>query len=219
MPDDAARTTLPKAFWVTAAVFVATVAQLLVATLASGLPQFAGKGFGARLVAYPLLMLVVPALWVLVRRLRHRPVTTDVPWSGFALVMAPFLIDVTGNTLNLYDTVAWWDDANHLVNWFLLSCGIGVILLRTAISPPWAVGLVVAGVGSLLALGWELGEWYTFIRHGTELATAYEDTLGDQALGTVGAALAGLLVARLARRRDAEPPIAMRLRESPGERA
>jgi hypothetical protein len=203
MPDDAARSTLPKAFWVTVAVFVATVTQLLVATLASGLPQFAGKGFGARLVAYPLLMLLVPALWALARRLRREPLTSAVPWSGFALVMAPFLIDVTGNTLNLYDTIAWWDDVNHLVNWFLLCCGIGVLLLRTAISPPWALGLVVVGSGSLLALGWELGEWYTFIRHGTELATAYEDTLGDQALGTVGAVLAGLLVVRLARRRDA----------------
>ena len=37
--------------------------------------------------------------------------------------MAPFLIDVTGNTLNLYDTVVWWDDANHFANWFLLCSG------------------------------------------------------------------------------------------------
>ena len=29
------------------------------------------------------------------------------PWAGFTLVMAPFLIDVTGNTLDLYDRVAW----------------------------------------------------------------------------------------------------------------
>ena len=46
----------------------------------------------------------------------------------------------------------------------------------------------------MLAIGWELGEWYTFIRHGTEIDTAYEDTLGDETLGTLGATLGGLVV-------------------------
>jgi hypothetical protein len=185
---------------VTVAIFVATVLQLVVATFATGLPQFSGKGFGARLVAYPLLMLVVPAAWVALRRVRKPEDRTPLPWSGFALIMAPFLIDVTGNTLNLYDTIVWWDDANHCVNWFLLCAGIGVLLLRAPVSPAWALGVLVAGIGALLAVGWELGEWYTFIRHGTELATAYEDTLGDLALGCLGAVLAGVVVARLSRR-------------------
>jgi hypothetical protein len=47
-----------------------------------------------------------------------------------------------------------------------------------------------------LAIGWEVGEWYAFIRNGTELDTAYEDTLFDLVLGSCGAALAGLAVAR-----------------------
>jgi hypothetical protein len=59
--------------------------------------------------------------------------------------------------------------------------------------------LLVTGLGCLLALGWEIGEWYTFIRHGTELDTAYEDTLGDMTLGTCGAFLAALVVARSSR--------------------
>ena len=178
-------------------IFAATVLQLLVATFATGLQQFAGKGFAARLVAYPVLMLALPVAWLLVTRRRGSPPAT-VPWSAFAVVMAPFLVDVTGNTLDLYDSVAWWDDANHLVNWFLLSTGIGLLLLRARITPRWALGLLVAGTGALLAVGWELGEWYIFIRHGTELATAYQDPLGDLALGTLGAALAGVLVVRRA---------------------
>jgi hypothetical protein len=179
-------------------VFAATMLQLLIATFATGLQQFTGKGFGARLAAYPILMLALPVAWLVVTRRRGTAQTT-MPWSAFAVVMAPFLVDVTGNTLDLYDSVAWWDDANHLANWFLLSTGIGLLLVRARISPRWALGLLVAGIGGLLAIGWELGEWYIFIRHGTELDTAYEDTLGDQALGTLGAALAGLLVVRLAR--------------------
>lgn len=195
---------------VTVAVFAATVGQLAVATFVSGLPQFEGKGFGARLVAYPLMMLLVPAAWLAYRRWR-RPagggvVQPPLPWAGFGLVMAPFLIDVTGNTLNLYDTLDWWDDANHLVNWFLLCAGIGVLLLRARIAPPWALGVLIAGIGALLAVVWEIGEWYSFIRHGTELDTAYEDTLLDEALGSLGAALAGTTIAFRRRRSPGSSP-------------
>ena len=182
----------------TITILALTVLQLLVATFSSGLEQFEGKAFGARLVAYPLMMLVVPGVWALRHRLTNS--TETYPWLGFALIMAPFLIDVTGNTLNLYDSVAWWDDLNHLVNWFLLSAGIGVLLARAKISPPWALGWLIVGLGALLAIGWELGEWYAFIRHGTELDTAYQDTLGDEFLGTLGAALAGVVITWLVRR-------------------
>jgi hypothetical protein len=179
------------------AIFVATVAQLLLATFVPGLPQFDGKNFGARLVAYPAMMLFVPAMWVLRRRYANGSVHGEEapPWPAFALVMAPFLIDVTGNSLDLYDTVGWWDDANHAVNWFLLCAGIG-LLLRGAVRPAWALGVLIAGIGALLAVGWEVGEWYAFIRGGTELATAYEDTLFDEVLGSLGAAAAGVVIAR-----------------------
>jgi hypothetical protein len=192
-----------RGWWLVGAVLLATLVQLLVGTFARDLPQFAGKGFGARLVTYPLLMLVVPAAWLLHER--RRGGQQPAPTAAFVLVMAPFLVDVTGNTLDLYDRVDWWDDVNHLANWFLLNAGLGLLLGRRASG--WVLGLLVAGLGALLAIAWELGEWYTFIRHGTELSTAYEDTLGDEALGTVGAALAGaLLVARTHRRRGRDGP-------------
>ncbi len=185
---------------VAGAVFLATVVQLAVGAFVPGLQQFEGKAFGARLLAYPAMMAVVPAGWWLVRRR-----ATDagapgavsaaaVPWAAFALVMAPFLIDVTGNTADLYDRVWWWDDANHFVNWALLCAGIG-LLVGGGIARPWQLVTLVTGIGAVLAIGWELGEWYTFIRHGTELDTAYTDTLGDEALGTLGALLAGVVLA------------------------
>lgn len=180
-------------------VFGLTVAQLAIATFVPGLDQFEGKAFGARLVAYPLLMLVVPATYRLWAR-RQDPVPA-APWAAYAFIWAPFLIDVTGNTLDLYDSVAWWDDANHFVNWFLLAAGAGLILSRAAELPPWVLGWLTVGIGATLAIGWELGEWYSFIRHGTELETAYEDTLLDEALGTLGAGVAGVWVA-VRRRRE-----------------
>jgi hypothetical protein len=113
--------------------------------------------------------------------------------------MSPFLIDVTGNTLDLYDTVVWWDDANHVVNWALLCGGLGLLMVH-GIGMAWARVLLVTGLGAVLAIAWELGEWYAFIRHGTELDTAYQDTLGDEVLGTLGALVAGLILARQVRR-------------------
>ena len=177
-------------------VLLLTVGQLAVAEWVPGIERFADKAFGARLIAYPLLMLVAPAIWWLVNRRRDQP--QEPPYGAFTLVMLPFLVDVTGNSLDLYDAVGWWDDFNHFANWFLLLSGLG-LLVCGSVQPRWAVVMVVCGLGAVLAIGWEVGEWWTFIRHGTELDTAYEDTLGDEVLGTLGALCAGLLVARVSR--------------------
>lgn len=193
-----------------AVILVTTMAQLVLAVVANDLVQFAGKNFVSRLVAYPLLMLAGPAAYAVHRgwrRRRRAPTEPNrpsapaepLPWRAFAWLMLPFLVDVTGNSLNLYDSVSWWDDANHFLNWFLLSVGVGLLLSATRIAPAWALGWLVAGLGALFAIGWELGEWYAFIRHGKELDTAYQDTLGDEALGSLGAGCAALLVTRLRR--------------------
>lgn len=186
---------------VVAVVLAATVAQLIVG--ATGLlPQFNGKGFASRLIAYPVLMLVLPAIWWWRRRGRGR---TEVPWTAWSLIMAPFLIDVTGNTLNLYDSIDWWDDANHFLNWFLLLSGIGLLLYPGRIQDGWRTVLTIVGAGALLAILWELGEYQVFIRRGVELDGAYQDTLGDEALGTLGALVAGLLVWWVRRDRQMRP--------------
>lgn len=145
-------------------------------------------------MAYPLLMLLAPATWWAVQRRRTR--AEPAPHGAFALIMLPFLVDVTGNSLDLYDAIGWWDDLNHFANWALLLTGIGLLTCRH-VEPTWAVVVLVTGLGAILAIGWELGEWFTFIRHGTELDTAYEDTLGDEALGTLGALVAGVVVGRI----------------------
>ena len=200
----------PVPWWLPVAVLVLTLAQLAFAALVPGIERFADKAFGARLLAYAVLMSVVPVAWFLLERRREsrRP----PPYGAFTLVMLPFLVDVTGNSLDLYDSVVFWDDLNHFVNWALLCSGLGAIWL-VGIRPLWAVVLAVTGLGAVLAIGWELGEWWTFIRHGTELDTAYEDTLGDLTLGTLGALVAGLAV-----RRSVETTTATTATTAPAER-
>lgn len=178
------------------------VKALLVALLAfgafSGLQQFDGKAFGWRLASYPIATLVVPAVWALRGRRPPYPHLLDT------LLAAPFLVDVLGNALDLYDTIDWWDDANHFVNWALLGLAIGEGLRRTALGRPAAFGLVV-GAGALLAVLWEIAEYLTFIRGSDEERTAYTDTLGDEILGTAGATLAALVTVWLMRRRGTGP--------------
>lgn len=178
---------------IAALILLATVGQIVFGAL-SGFDRYAGKGFGYRLLVYPLLMLTPVIIWWLLHR-RTAPLLAW-PWAAFALIMLPFLIDISGNTLNLYDTFDPWDNINHFVNWVFLLWGIGLLLARANIQPRWALFVAITGLGALLAIGWELGEWYTFIRQGTELSGAYEDTLSDELLGTLGGFVAAIIVDR-----------------------
>jgi hypothetical protein len=194
LPDRLGCTTITRVStkrWLPGAVLAATVVQLAVAEWWPGIERFEDKAFGARLLAYPALMLLAPVAWWLGVGRRDRRVRP--PYAAFTLIMLPFLVDVTGNSLDLYDSIGWWDDANHYVNWLLLLSGLGLLLAHD-VRPDWVLALLVTGLGAILAIGWELGEWFTFIRNGTELDSAYQDTLGDLTLGTLGSLTAGLLL-------------------------
>jgi hypothetical protein len=173
------------------AVKVATVGLLAWAVLNPDLPQFTGKAFTGRAIAYPVALLVLPVGWWLFARSRMAfPVGADI------LFGLPFLIDVAGNALDLYDTVGWWDDANHLVNWALHTAAVG-LLLRTGGWGVWTRVALAFGWAVTTAVLWELAEYVTFVPNSPEAATAYADTLLDLALGMVGGAIAAFLVGRL----------------------
>ncbi len=181
----------PLAFWLNLAVKAALVALLAFGAF-SGLQQFEGKAFFWRLMTYPVATLVIPVVWTV----RYR--TTAYPYASDILLTLPFLIDTAGNALDLYDTVEWWDDANHLVNWALLSGAVGVLARRNGVGR-WSTLAFVVGFGASTAILWEVAEYYAFIRRSPELDTAYTDTLGDLALGLTGSVVAGLLSSMLPR--------------------
>jgi len=175
------------------AVKVVTVGLLALALAVPDWERFSDKAMAGRAVVYPLGLLVVPVAWLLVRRARDFPVLADLLFS------LPWCVDLLGNALDAFDSLAWFDDAAHLVNWGLLTAALAVVLPRAL--PTWVRVLLGAGCGCLAALVWEVGEFLTFVRGGPEEGTAYADTLGDMVLGTTGAVLASALVAALLDRR------------------
>ena len=181
--------------WSDVAVKASLVGLLLFAVARPDLPQFEGKAMTGRALTYPLAAIVVPLVWWWRGRSGQRR-RGPYPFELDTLLVLPFLIDVAGNAANLYDTIGWWDDANHFVNWAILVAAFGLLLVRLPVGRWEAFGLAV-GFGCVTAVLWEFGEYFTFIRNSPELRTAYTDTLGDLALGLAGSVLAASLTVTL----------------------
>ena len=81
------------------------------------------------------------------------------PYAADVLLTLPFLIDTAGNALDFYDTIGWWDDANHFVNWMLLSGAVGLLAWRNRIGR-WESVAFVVGFGAVSAILWEVAEYF-----------------------------------------------------------
>jgi hypothetical protein len=184
----------PAVFWLDIAVKVALVGLLLFAALNQDIPRFHGKAMTGRALTYPIAAIIVPIGWWLLSRRRETPIA--YPYMLDILLVLPFLIDTAGNAANLYDTVTWWDDFNHFLNWGILTAAFGQFLLRLPVGRWSLIGLCV-GFGAVTAIFWELAEYITFVRNSSELQTAYTDTLGDLTLGLAGSVIAAILVGKL----------------------
>lgn len=193
----------PAPAWVVVADVIAKVLLLLAVSrvaLDPGWGNLEGKAPVTRAVTYPMLALLVPLLHA-ARVLRSRGPAAGAdggrdrpyPWGADLLVTVLAFSDLLGNRLDLYDRVVWFDDAIHLANTAALSAG--VLLLSGVAAAPLLQRLGVSvAAGVTLSLAWELWEFSAFVTRSAESGTAYADTLGDLALGWVGAVLAAGLV-------------------------
>ena len=167
------------------------VGLLLFAVINPDMQQFQGKAMTGRALTYPIAIIVVPIAFWFIRRSHpdiHYPHVLD------ALLGLPFLIDTAGNALDLYDSITWWDDVNHFANWGILVAAFGQLLLRFPYGK-WTMAGLMIGFGSVSGVVWEIAEYFTFVRGGSEEATAYTDTLGDLALDLGGAVVAAWVTA------------------------
>jgi hypothetical protein len=158
-----------RAMW---AVKGALAACLLAGLLFPGIPGVEGKGWPERSVGYPVSALIVPLVW----HLRGRRV--DYPHLADALFVTPFVLDLLGNLVNLFDTVDQFDDILHFANWSFL--------------------------GAIAIVAWEAVEWVIQEMGTTGLQLTYDDTIGDLVLSTSGGVLGAVLTARALTRREAQ---------------
>ena len=165
---------------------------LLLALIWPDLSGIKGKASTARLIVYPIGAMVLPLWWWAYGRTRSK-LHKSFPWTADLLMTLPWLIDLIGNRLDLFDTVDWWDDAMHFLLWGFLTAGVLLAFAPRNLSRG-LTAFVALGFGATAAVVWELGEYVAFVRNSAELQSAYTDTLGDLALGTLGALLAGLIL-------------------------
>ncbi|HEX6246267.1 MAG TPA: hypothetical protein VFZ64_00230 [Nocardioidaceae bacterium] len=173
---------------------VALVVLLATAIAYPELGNIEDKGAGLRAVGYPMVAFTVPALWYL--RWRDR---APFPWLADLLVTLTCFTDTLGNRMDLYDTVVWFDDVMHFVNVALLSAAVILLSLPPTATLGQAVERALA-FGGTAALAWEVAEYFAFVSRSTERRFAYADTLGDLALGWLGALAAAVVIHGLWRR-------------------
>jgi hypothetical protein len=162
------------------------VGLLLLALFRPDLGNLEDKAAGVRAVAYPLLSFTVPVVWWVWWRER-----ASFPWLADLLVTLTCFTDTLGNRMDLYDTVVWFDDWMHLMNTGLITAAVILLTLPRA-AGLWSTLERGLSFGLTSAVVWEVAEYFAFVGRSSESPTAYADTLGDIALGALGAVLAAL---------------------------
>ena len=96
--------------------------------------------------------------------------------------------------MNLFDTVASFDDVLHFLNWTFLVAALVLLLERQRLAL-WNLVLLGAGFGALAIIAWEGVEWVIQEMGTTGLQLTYDDTVGDLVLSTAGGVVGAWVVA------------------------
>ncbi len=149
------------------------------------------------------------------------PLRLRLPATLDALYVVALLVAGWSSVLGLYESVAGWDLVVHVgaTGVIALVAHRAVVLLgalppapdvRTTAQRAGTV-VVVTGLGSLLSVLWEVGEWWGNAYLDPTIGVGYVDTVGDLVAGALGSALAAVVMLAVERRRArpaAAPPSA-----------
>lgn len=145
-------------------------------------PRFEGKAIPLRnLIVVGSLSLVFPVLWYF----KGRKKKAEYPFFLDNLYLSIFLLDMAGNSFNLYDTVKNFDLIAHFHGTGAFTALLFLIFrakdfpLKKAI----LISLVIAtGIHAAL----EAQEYFTDVFGGTHNVGGWNDTTGDLMAGFVG---------------------------------
>lgn len=173
-----------------------------------GLPEFTADAL--RVIG--ILSVVVAAIW-------STPTDAGILAIALPVLMVPRIlgmragIDITvgitvlvaaaSNVFDLYRTIVGWDLVVHFVCTGVIAATGYLVLARCGVVPAQGAtgfrrrtAIVVSTIlGLAVSAVWEMIEWAgrTFVT--AEIFVTYQDTIGDMAVGGLGALLAGVLVA------------------------
>lgn len=146
-----------------------------------------GKAPMARALTYPLLAFAIPLWW------HFHPDQKPYPWVADLLLTFTGFSDVVGNRLDLYDEIVWFDDFMHFLNIGLVAGAVILLTLDRSAGLTAVLERAIA-VGMTAGLAWEVFEYFSFVTRHSELRWAYGDTVGDLAVGWLGAVAAAVVV-------------------------
>lgn len=141
------------------------------------------------------------------------PLVLRLPHVLDTLYVVALLVAGWSSVLDLYETVTGWDLVVHVLATGVIAVVAYDAVVRLAVVPApedatttaQRIGVVVvtAGLGSLLGIAWEIGEWWGNAYLDPTIGVGYEDTVSDLAAGAFGSALAAVVMLAVARRRRA----------------
>lgn len=145
--------------------------------------RFAGKSLGPRNVGILLgLSMLFPILHFIYKRWKRYPVWYD------DLYLSIFWLDMAGNSLDLYNSVEWWDHIPHFHGPGALAMMLmGVFGLS---------GIAAAGLATILHVVLEIWEYYGDVLFGTHNVRGIADSINDLAYGIGGMVVYTLIASR-----------------------
>lgn len=172
----------------------AILAFTIDALLSAGDERFAGKALGPRNVGILLgLSMLFPILHWIYHRWERYPLWYD------DLYLSIFWLDMSGNSLDLYNTVEWWDHVPHFH-------GPGALAM-VLVGAFGLQGLAAVGFSTMLHVLLEVQEYYGDVLLGTHNVKGITDSINDLAYGLAGVVVYGLVAKRwmYLRRRRTRP--------------
>lgn len=142
-----------------------------------------------------ILALALPALMI--------PRVLGMRAGADILLGVTVLVAAGSNVFDLYRTITGWDLVVHFVCTGVIAATVYLVLARCLVVPPQGAAdfrkrtaiVVCTALGLAVSALWEMIEWAgrTFVT--AEIFVTYQDTIGDMAVGGLGALVAGTVVA------------------------